>query len=233
MKKTTTLTLALLLSCIGAGAKNMEFRFQGKTLANADTITLQAVETETGITASTNENGNNAVLVNVSGMAIKGEGTLYVISNPDLVNLQWCVGTNCTPTTTKSISKTAYLSKDEQIKLMFDANFDKESTVLVLLTFTRGTEIDSLYIRSVFSTSAVHSAASQTQLSISGREISYSFANGGTPALRVYSMQGKLMVKRTLNQQGTTSLATLPKGTYICDVTQKNKHIVTRKIIVE
>jgi hypothetical protein len=236
MNKTTTLTLALTFFALSAGAKNLEFRFQGKALANGDTITLQAVEDVTGgITAGSNENGNSLMLANISGMAIKADGTLYVLDNPDLVDLQWCVGTNCTPTVTKTISKTAYFSKDEQIKMMYDARFAKEGNVLVLFVFNykKGTELDSLYIRSVYSTSAVRSATAAPHMSLSGRQLSYSFSGNGNRTLKVYSLEGQLMTKHTLGLQGSIALSDLPKGTYICDVTEKNKHIITRKILVE
>jgi hypothetical protein len=245
MRKRFTLSITFMLAALAVSADNIEFQFNGKKVNEGDTVTINATvdsyvdggETViVGIQAASNANGNNLQLCNVGGKSVKVNGKVTVEKNNANASIQWCFGGTCMMLKGDSLVRTITSEKDTKKNMEIDANFTIEGNCLAkFYCTTLGAETHTFYINFVYNTTTdVRTAAlQQPKVSFNGGSLNYTFKNYGLHSLNVYSAQGALVLKRNLESSGSVAFNQLPKGVYICAITENGQRVAVRKINVE
>lgn len=246
MRKRFTLSITFMLAALAVSANNIEFQYNGKTVNEGDTIIMQAAaeygsddagnKTYTGqYVGESNGYGNNLILCNIGGKAVKVTGTLSIEQNDANISMQWCFGGTCMPMTGSTLTRTLTSENGTKKNMDIDAIFGKEGVSIVkVYSVTLGAETHTFYIKYVYDPASVRTAAlQQPKVSFNGGSLNYTFKNYGLHSLNVYSAQGALVLKRNLESSGSVAFNQLPKGVYICAITENGQRVAVRKINVE
>lgn len=144
MKKIFTLCVGLTIA-LSSWAQGFVFQFQGKNLADGETVVIAAEEDMFGDLSCETNNAMNPndglVLTLLNGMQVTASATLQITQNSLAPSgMQWCMGGECTPLTGQSsFSKRFMLMGSEQVQ--FDATgITSEGLLTATLRATIGLE---------------------------------------------------------------------------------------------
>ena len=139
------------------GAQSFEFRYHGESLADGETVTIQAEEDEWGfgeMNCYTNpsSNPNNGLILKIlSGSQNSGDATIKIEENtlfPE--RILWCMGGNCMQVLNPSITK-PFTADNGICQVQFDAeNIQSEGHLLATLSATIGSETHTVKIKFVY-----------------------------------------------------------------------------------
>lgn len=138
-------------------AQTFEFRYHGESLADGETVTIQAEEDEWGFgemncyTNPSSDPNNGLILKILSGSQNSGDATLKIEENslfPE--RILWCMGGSCMMVMNPSITK-PFTANDGICQVQFDAeNIQSEGHLLATLTATIGSETHTVNIKFVY-----------------------------------------------------------------------------------
>lgn len=157
IKNLLSLIVMLLMSIPVVGAQSFEFRYHGESLADGETVTIQAEEDEWGfgeMNCYTNpsSNPNNGLILKIlSGSQNSGDATIKIEENtlfPE--RILWCMGGTCMTVLNPSITK-PFTADNGICQVQFDAeNIQSEGHLLATLSATIGSETHTVKIKFVY-----------------------------------------------------------------------------------
>ena len=207
MKRSLLLSLFLLSAVLGAvQAQPFMFQYQGRSLADGDTVTIAAAENAFGeLACETNpvhDPANGLVMNLLMGTPTNVKATLEITANTlTCLQLQWCMGGECLPLGgAVQFTKQFKASATEQVQL--DAyGIEGDGCLIAKLTVSSVFGSQTVYIR--FYNGILDSIRSITP----GHGTHVPTVKGGDEAL--YTLDGRKIVHRTSKKR------TFPKGVYI------------------
>ena len=157
IKNPLSLIVMLLMSIPVVGAQSFEFRYHGESLADGETVTIQAEEDEWGfgeMNCYTNpsSNPNNGLILKIlSGSQNSGDATINIKENSLFpARILWCMGGNCMPVMNPSITK-PFTAQNGICQVQFDAeDIQSEGHLLATLSATIGSETHTVNIKFVY-----------------------------------------------------------------------------------
>ena len=157
IKNLLSLIVMLLMSIPVVGAQSFEFRYHGESLADGETVTIQAEEDEWGfgeMNCYTNpsSNPNNGLILKIlSGSQNSGDATIKIEENtlfPE--RILWCMSGSCVIVMNPSIN-VPFTANDGICQVQFDAeNIQSEGHLLATLSATIGSETHTVIIKFVY-----------------------------------------------------------------------------------
>ena len=157
IKNLLSLIVMLLMSIPVVGAQSFEFRYHGESLADGETVTIQAEEDEWGfgeMNCYTNpsSNPNNGLILKIlSGSQNSGDATIKIEENtlfPE--RILWCMSGSCVIVMNPSIN-VPFTANDGICQVQFDAeNIQSEGHLLATLSATIGSETHTVKIKFVY-----------------------------------------------------------------------------------
>ena len=157
IKNLLSLIVMLLMSIPVVGAQSFEFRYHGESLADGETVTIQAEEDEWGfgeMNCYTNpsSNPNNGLILKIlSGSQNSGDATIKIEENtlfPE--RILWCMSGSCVMVMNPSIN-VPFTANDGICQVQFDAeNIQSEGHLLATLSATIGSETHTVKIKFVY-----------------------------------------------------------------------------------
>lgn len=256
MKKIYKLALSVALvmgAWTSANAQSGAFFFDGKQLANCDTITMEAepnnIYDEKGNVIATLdyriETKQRLMFHNLSGKDLeRASGKMFVdeANRAKIKGFQWCGlnglcvnGDLTSGSITKQNVKMAAGKKDSQLAdIIFEVGKYAEATAGITISTGVGLDRYTVYIRAVYSpVSGINEVSSSAKLTFANNQLSYNFSKVAGYSINVYSVSGALVKSQNLSQSGSLSLGDLQRGLYIAEVKANGKKIATRKCLVE
>jgi len=139
-------------------AQTFEFRYHGESLADGETVTIQAEEDEWGFGemwcyTNPSDNPNNGLVLDLlSGNQANGTATLTIDENTlNATNITWCMGGTCMPFGNKTSLTKDFTVTNGNCLVQFDAeNIQSEGHLLATLTATIGSETHTVNIKFVY-----------------------------------------------------------------------------------
>ena len=138
-------------------AQTFEFRYHGESLADGETVTIQAEEDEWGFgemncyTNPSSDPSNGLILKILSGSQNSGDATLKIEENslyPE--RILWCMGGNCMMVMNPLITK-PFTANNGICLVQFDAeNIQSEGHLFATLSATIGSETHTVKIKFVY-----------------------------------------------------------------------------------
>ena len=157
IKNPLSLIVMLLMSIPVVGAQSFEFRYHGESLADGETVTIQAEEDEWGFgemncyTNPSSDPNNGLILKILSGSQNSGDATIKIEENtlfPE--RILWCMGGNCMQVLNPSITK-PFTADNGICQVQFDAeDIQSEGHLLATLSATIGSETHTVKIKFVY-----------------------------------------------------------------------------------
>ena len=157
IKNLLSLIVMLLMSIPVVGAQSFEFRYHGESLADGETVTIQAEEDEWGIGemncyTNPSSNPNNGLILKIlSGSQNSGDATIKIEENtlfPE--RILWCMSGSCVMVMNPSIN-VPFTANDGICQVQFDAeNIQSEGHLLATLSATIGSETHTVKIKFVY-----------------------------------------------------------------------------------
>lgn len=244
MRKLTTL-FAFSLFAIFVSAQDVVFTNNGKVMEDQSTVTVNAYEIlgtivmaktngEEGITG--NQLPNQICIENKSSSNQSIRAIATTISNEN-VKLSWCIGGLC-ESLTESLSKELTMEIGEIDELELDGSFTFGTTgsAKIKVEIKSGlTTLHTIYVVLNYNPggSGIHSSQSDATLKVVDNNLIYKFANIGHHSIEIYDTAGNHVKSTQVDQEGTLSLGTLPKGIYICEIRENGQRIATNKCIIK
>lgn len=157
IKNLLYLVVMFLMSIPIVEAQTFEFRYHGESLADGETVTIQAEEDEWGFgemncyTNPSSDPINGLILKILSGSQNSGDATINIKENSLFpARILWCMGGNCMPVMNPSITK-PFTAQNGICQVQFDAeNIQSEGHLLATLTATIGSETHTVNIKFVY-----------------------------------------------------------------------------------
>ena len=157
IKNLLTLVTMFLMSIPVVGAQSFEFRYHGESLADGETVTIQAEEDEWGFgemncyTNPSSDPNNGLILKILSGSQNSGDATIKIEENTLFPSrILWCMGGNCMQVLNPSITK-PFTADNGICQVQFDAeNIQSEGHLLATLSATIGSETHTVIIKFVY-----------------------------------------------------------------------------------
>lgn len=139
-------------------AQTFEFRYHGESLADGETVTIQAEEDEWGFGemwcyTNPSDNPNNGLVLDLlSGNQANGTATLTIDENTlNATNITWCMGGTCMPFGNKTSLTKDFTVTNGNCLVQFEAeNIQSEGHLLATLTATIGSETHTVNIKFVY-----------------------------------------------------------------------------------
>lgn len=139
-------------------AQTFEFRYHGESLADGETVTIQAEEDEWGFGemwcyTNPSDNPNNGLVLDLlSGNQANGTATLTIDENTlNATNITWCMGGTCMPFGNKTSLTKDFTVTNGNCLVQFEAeNIQSEGHLLATLTATIGSETHTVKIKFVY-----------------------------------------------------------------------------------
>ena len=157
IKKLLYFVVMFLMSIPIVEAQIFEFRYHGESLADGETVTIQAEEDEWGFgemgcyTNPSSDPNNGLILKILSGSQNSGDATLKIEENslfPE--RILWCMGGSCMMVMNPSITK-PFTAENGICLVQFDAeNIQSEGHLLATLTATIGSETHTVNLKFVY-----------------------------------------------------------------------------------
>ena len=166
MKRILTLSVGLVIA-LSSWAQGFVFQFQGRNLADGETVVIAAEEDLFGeLSCATNDAltpTEGLVMQVLNGMRLTASATLQITQNTlNASRMQWCMGGDCTPLVGQtSFTKRFSVQGSEQVQ--FDASdIQSEGLLTATLSVTIGLESHTVNIVFVNGDYAAISAPRQT-----------------------------------------------------------------------
>lgn len=154
MKKIlTSFTLLCFLTTLYA--QDCAFQFQGKELADGSEVTIYASEDPLfgDLICDTNpvdDAANGLFLLNKTSKALTCSATINIQTNTmNGSDIQWCMGSDCVPVTSTSLSKNFTLPASNKMMAKFDCLPTKEGEMITKLSVRASGKTYTVTIRFV------------------------------------------------------------------------------------
>ena len=236
MKKIFTLLFSALVALTTTA--QIEITKDGKVVKDGDTIEFFAEEFDFG------EYGGSMVDCAPSQPMIENKGAdtkvTITVEKADAQNdkFTWCMAMTGTCTSidgpSKTISGKFAKGHKEGLALHADFKIGEYNTYTAYVTVKANGQSQKFTIKFIYSKDATGIESTQAdQVTVSNKQLSYSFSNNADRQLNVYGVSGRLVKSEALSQNGVVALNDLHRGVYIYEITANGKRTSTHKFVIK
>ena len=243
MKKIFTLLLGAAFPLF-AGAQAFSVTYFDEPVSDGDVINVEAEVIDLGgavlAEAGTNPSSTTGLMLKSNLDAdFTVNGTVTSITNPEGYSiLKLCCGGDCISASGTTIGKTFTMSNGETQPFQYDVDFgtikENYGTVATKLTISAASQTMTIYVNFTYSDPAgIAENFSDKGLTFDENGIVYKFTTAAQRVLRLYSVDGRLVSKQKLSNDGTFRFPRLNSGAYIVELKENGRQTFTQKVYVK
>lgn len=156
---------------------------------------------------------------------------------PETDKFTWCgITSSCSPMKDSKEVREGTLAAGAQSALALHADFEEGTytTYTAKVTVKAGlTSSRTIYIKFIYGeTDGIDATTMTDKVNVSGKTLSFDFANDAQRTLNIYGVSGRLVKSVKVGQNGNIALHSLPRGIYIYEVKVNGKRSQTHKFVI-